>query len=138
MAEPGQEDEYRIMPPRQPHPDDGAERPQGDNHISAQDFEELKKKTGYRCLTCWAVEGKPNWRDSRSIVKLQQGLRDPEQAPTKDNIMPWCQHCSRHYRDHFVFDDRGHIRAVASIEPVTRASLRVQQEAFRFLQAKSE
>ena len=107
------------------------------NHISAHDFEEIKKKTGYRCLTCWAVEGKPHWRDSESIVKLQQGLRDPEQAPTKDNIMPWCQHCSRHYHDYFVFDEKGRIRTVASIEPVARASLRVQREALRFLRAES-
>lgn len=121
----------------QPHQDDSTERPQGAGQLSEQDFEGVKEKAGFRCLTCGALEGKPDPRHGAGIVKLQQGRRHPEQAPVIDNIMPWCQYCSQHYRDHFVFDEKGIPCAVANIKPVAQANLRVQREALRFLQAQA-
>lgn len=130
-------DKHRIMDPYQSYPNDSTEQPRCAGLISEQDFEKVKKKANYRCLTCGALEGKPDPRHGDGIVKLQQGRRHPEQAPTMDNIMPWCQYCIQHYRNHFVFDEKGIPRTVASIKPVAQASLRVQREVLRFLQARA-
>lgn len=132
----GNRGKHRITDPYQPHPSYINEQRRRASQITAQDFEELKEKTGYQCLTCGAIEGEPSPRYGEGIVKLQQGHRDPEQAPTMDNIIPQCQYCNRGYRDYFTFDEKGRVRAVASIEPVAQASLRVQQKIYQFLQAQ--
>lgn len=134
----GARGEHRITDPYRPHPDYVNAQQRRISQITATDFEELKAKTGHRCLTCGAIEGEPNPRYGGDPVILQQGHRDPEKALTMDNIIPQCQYCNRGYRDYFTFDEKGRVRAVASIEPVKKASLHVQKKILQFLQAQEK
>ena len=103
--------------------------------LSGGDFDTIKRAFGSRCATCGAREGRPDPRyGGVVIVQLQQGHRDPHQAgDDPDNIIPQCQFCNRSYRSDFVFDDKGRAYAVASINPVRRASAVVQQLILEWL-----
>ena len=94
--------------------------------LNASDFDGIKKAYGHKCATCGASEGKPDPRYGDTIVKLQQGHQDPHKPGDASNIIPQCEFCNRAYKDYFTFDNKGRVRAVASAEPVKRASRDVQ------------
>lgn len=105
--------------------------------LAASSFDDLKKVYGSKCATCGAVEGRPDTRYGDEDVKLQQGHRDPEKpADDRDNVIPQCQFCNRSYRGDFTFDDKGRVHAVASIEPVRRASPKVKAAVRAYLDAE--
>ena len=103
--------------------------------IPASNFEEIKKVYNGQCLTCGAKEGEKSWRYNEK-VRLEQGHRDPDKPITKDNIIPQCQFCNKAYKGDFTFDERGRVRAVASVDPVKRASEKVQKSIWKFLKSK--
>ena len=99
-----------------------------------EDFNERKIAFGFRCATCGASEGEPDPRYGGDKVELQQGHRDPHKpSDDHENIIPQCANCNRAYKDHFVFDEKGRVRAVASVDPVKRASKSVRRKIFEFL-----
>ena len=51
-------------------------------------------------------------------------------------MIPQCQFCNRSYRGDFTFDDKGRVHAVASIEPVRRASPKVKAAVRAYLDAE--
>lgn len=86
-------------------------------------FDQQKKAFGSRCATCGANEGEPDPRYGDELVVLQRGHRDPAKPANKaKNIIPQCQFCNRSYKNDFVFDEKGRVRAIASLAPVNRAS----------------
>ena len=102
--------------------------------LKARSFTDVKKAYGHRCATCGAREGKPDPRYGGTKVMLQQGHKDPKMpGDDKDNIIPQCQFCNRAYKDDYVFDDKGRVRAVASLRPVKRANKSVQEKIFKWL-----
>ena len=107
--------------------------------LAATDFESIKQSFGNRCATCGAREGQPDPRYGRDRVRLQQGHRDPNEAgDDMANIIPQCQFCNRSYRSDFVFDEKGRVRAVASVQPVRRASDNIQRRILGWLKRKFE
>ena len=107
------------------------------NTLSKGDFEAIKKAYNLRCATCGAIEGEPDPRyGSGDKVQLQQGHMDPEKPLGSGNVIPQCQFCNRAYRNFFTFDDKGRVRAVASEEPVKKASVPVQKRIHKWLMEK--
>lgn len=105
--------------------------------LSAQSFEDLKAAYDYRCASCNTREGEVNPRYGAGAVQLQQGHKDPRGASDDmGNIIPQCQFCNQAYRGDFTFDDRGRVRAVADVGPVSRASESVQRRIWRYLKRK--
>lgn len=102
--------------------------------LQAGDFEDLKEVYGNRCATCGATEGRPDPRYGDDKVELQQGHQDPD-GPSDDpeNLIPQCQFCNRAYKDNFVFDNKGRVRTIATLEPVKLASPQVQDNIFEYL-----
>ena len=102
--------------------------------LNAGTFDDIKRSFGYRCATCGAREGGPDPRYGEGHVQIQQGHQDPNGAgDDPDNIIPQCQFCNRSYKSDFVFDDKGRVRAVASAQPVRRASRSVQLKVLTWL-----
>ena len=104
--------------------------------LGARDFDEIKQSFGERCATCGAREGRPDPRYGGANVALQKGHQDPTKPESKNNIIPQCQFCNRAYRNDYEFDDKGRVKAVASIRPVRKAQKRVQLEVLDWLQKK--
>lgn len=128
---------HRLDNPYQPSPDWLNERARRQGQLAATTFDELKRAFGNRCATCGATDGEPDPRYGRTRVQLQQGHRDPALPDTdRENIIPQCQFCNRQYRRDFVFDEKGRVRAVADVGPVSRASSVVQRKILAFLKGK--
>ena len=72
------------------------------------DFDQKKKEFDYECATCHAKEGRPH-RNTGSIVKLEQGHKDPRMSMTNDNIIPQCNRCQMKYLNKVVFDAFGQV-----------------------------
>ena len=105
--------------------------------LSAEDFEQLKKAFGGRCATCGARESQPDPRYGGDPVVLQPGHKNPAEAGDDPaNILPQCQFCNRGYKDDFVFDDKGRVRAIAGIGPVKRATGEVQRRVYSWLKER--
>ena len=107
------------------------------SRLSAEDFERLKRAFGGRCATCGAREGRPDPRYGGNPVVLQPGHKNPADAgDDPDNILPQCQFCNQGYKDDFVFDDRGRVRAIAGVGPVRRARRDVQRKVYGWLKKR--
>ena len=105
--------------------------------IKAETFEELKASYDFRCATCGAKEGGVHDRASKTIISLQQGHMNPLKELTLENTIPQCQLCNQTYKNYFVFDENGRIKAVASYEPVLRADKCVVDEIKRRLNSNN-
>lgn len=128
---------HRLDNPYQPSPEWANEQARRQGQLAAGTFDELKRAFGHRCATCGAVEGEPDPRYGRDRVELQQGHRDPAKPDTdRRNIIPQCGPCNRQYRNDFVFDPKGRVRAVAAVGPVRRADRAVQRKIYDFLKEK--
>lgn len=105
--------------------------------LAAASFQEMKLIYGNCCATCGAKEGQPDPRYGSETVYLQQAHQDPKK-PSKDpeNIIPQCQFCNKTYKDDFVFDNKGRVKAVASTKAVRSASETVQRENYEWLKKK--
>lgn len=114
--------------PYKPSPEYVNELARRKGRIGASSFDELKTVYGSRCATCGAREGHPDPRYGDDLVKLQQGHQDPAKPINNDNVLPQCQFCNRAYKNDFAFDDKGRVRAIASVAPVRRASAAVRKQ----------
>ncbi|MCS7181231.1 MAG: hypothetical protein NZ891_07805, partial [bacterium] len=102
--------------------------------LRKEDFEELKKRFDYRCVTCGSVEGEKNLKNPARITKLQQAHKNPRNF--EEGVIPQCEECNRAYRDWFVFDDEGKITTIANPDVVLRADEEVQWEIYKKLYRK--
>lgn len=105
--------------------------------MKATDFEDIKKAHDYRCVSCGGQEGIIDYRYDEPI-KLEQGHLDPEKPHVIGNIIPQCQFCNKTYKSDFTFDEKGRVRAVASINPIKRASKIVQKKTWDYLRDKHD
>ena len=101
--------------------------------LSATDFDGIKRSFGFRCATCGAKEGEPDPRYGAAFVKIQQSHRNPNAVgDVPDNIIPQCQFCICSYSNDFILDDKGRVYAVASVQPVRRATKSVQRKILTY------
>lgn len=96
--------------------------------ISAKNFTDLKAVYDFRCVTCGSQEGKPHLLEQNQRTKLQQGHMNPHKELIIENSIPQCQLCNQIYKDDYVFNDKGRVIAVASVNPVLRAEKDVIEE----------
>ena len=104
--------------------------------LTSSDFGEIKKAFGNRCASCGAKQGEVDLRYREQKIQLQKAHMDPRKPIAKGNIIPQCQYCNRAYLNDFTFDKKGRVRAVASVEPVRRASAYVKKLILQFLNEK--
>lgn len=97
------------------------------------DWDDIKRKYGYRCATCGSKEGEPHfhWRDTRT--KLEQGHKDPNKKLTLDNIIPQCKSCNRADKNRWVYDDYGRVIKLANAEYVRNFDLTVRKKIYMIL-----
>lgn len=127
---------HRIEDPYKTHSGYSRELVKRQNLLLAGDFNDIKKAFANRCATCGAREGEPDPRYMEEPVKLELAHKNPAKALDKGNVIPQCQFCNRAYKDYFLFDDKGRVRAVASHEPVLRASKAVREKVMNALKKK--
>lgn len=96
--------------------------------LSAENFEQLKVVYDFRCATCGSQEGKPHLLEQNQRTKLQQGHMNPHKELILSNSIPQCQLCNQVYKDDYVFNEKGRITTIASIDPVLRADDEVLDE----------
>jgi hypothetical protein len=114
---PPDRDAYLLVTLEQPHP---AFQPK--RRLKAGiDFEAIKQRFDYRCATCGSKEGEANLRYREQLTQLQQGHCNPKLPLEEGNIIPQCQFCNRADRNWWVYDERGRVVGVASVEPIERS-----------------
>jgi len=101
--------------------------------IGAKSFEELKVVYNNKCATCGAEDKKPHPRFKNKVVQLQQGHMDPTLSLKLENTIPQCQVCNQTYKDFFIFDENGYIKALNNPQFVVRSKENVKKEIFEFL-----
>lgn len=126
---------HRFLDPYKVSPEFKTEQQRRKKVLNAKDFNEIKEGFDYRCASCGSKEGETSWRygNPKELIKLQESHRDPDKELDNDNTIPQCQWCNKAYMRDFTFDEKGRVRAVASIEPVKRASRVVKQKVFEYL-----
>lgn len=82
------------------------------------DWESLKEKYDYRCATCGSKEGERHFHFKTSIVRLQKGHMDPNEALDDGNTIPQCQICNRADQNRWKYDSSGRVIGIASIAPI--------------------
>lgn len=60
-------------------------------------------------------------RYREQLTQLQQGHCNPKLPLEEGNIIPQCQFCNRADRNWWVYDERGRVVGVASVEPIERS-----------------
>ena len=119
---------HRIVDARCVHRGYVVELVRSQKILKARDFDDIKAAYDNKCVSCGAIEGQENPRyQGDGKVELQQGHKDPELPIEASNIIPQCQFCNQTYKRDFTFDDKGRVRAVASADPVLRASETVSE-----------
>jgi hypothetical protein len=108
---------YLLVTLEVPHP---AFLPHRRSDAGAE-FDEVKRKYDYRCATCGSKENEPNLRYRRQRTELQQAHRNPKLPLEGDNIIPQCQFCNRPDRNYWVYDKRGRVIGIASVEPIRQS-----------------
>ncbi|MCY4562213.1 MAG: hypothetical protein OXC03_07955 [Flavobacteriaceae bacterium] len=103
--------------------------------LSDDDWDGLKKEYQFSCATCGGREGeKQRFHLDSGVIILHKGHMDP-MGPGNDlnNIIPQCQFCNQSYKNHFVFNEKGRVKSVASEEPVKRANRCIQRKIWEYL-----
>jgi len=124
--------EYKLITLEKPYP----------NFVRAKrktvnfEWEEIKKKYGYRCATCGSKENEYHLHWKSAITKLQKAHRDPRKSMTPENIIPQCQFCNRAYRNFWVFDKKGRVRNIANPKIILKADIEIQKAVYELLRKK--
>ena len=127
------------LDPYRPSPEWINEQVRRTGRLTASSFQDIKTLYGHCCATCGAREGQPDPRYGSEEVALEQAHQDPnEHSNDPDNILPQCQFCNKAYKNDFVFDNKGRVKAVASTKAVRSASKKVQREILDWLKMKFE
>lgn len=108
---------YLLVSLETPHPAFVPSRREGDD----ANFEEIKRRYGYRCATCGSKENETNLRYPGQITQLQKAHRNPKQPLEGQNIIPQCQFCNRADRNYWVYDERGRVIGVADLRPIRKS-----------------
>jgi hypothetical protein len=103
------------------------------SRLDAKTFEELKVIYNHKCATCGAEEGKLHPRETDKIVVLHQGHMNPKLELTIQNSIPQCESCNGIYKDYFIFDDNGRIKAINNPQFVLKSQQDVQEEILLIL-----
>lgn len=129
---------HRIRDPYNPSPEFVNLQARRQGLISATDFEDIVRSFGNRCATCGAISGEPDPRYGNDIISLQRGHMNPNRPDDLGNTIPQCPFCNQAYKDDYVFDEKGRVKAVANIGPIKRASRTVQKIIYEFLKERFE
>jgi len=120
--------EYKLVTLREPYP---GFRHSSTSHTS--NWDELKERYGNRCATCGSKEGEPHFHYPSIRTQLHQAHKDPSRPLAPDNIIPQCSQCNRTYKDHWVYDDRGRIVALANPSVIKKSDPEVRRKVYRIL-----
>lgn len=102
--------------------------------LEESDWEEIKKKYGYRCATCGSKEGEPHFHWPKRITRLQRGHIDPNKSLTFKNTIPQCEVCNRADRNNWIYDEKGRVIALANPQVIKRSPAEVRREVYKILQ----
>jgi hypothetical protein len=91
-----------------------------------------------RCVNCGALENHHHPRFRDTIVVLQKGHIDPNKPEVLENIIPQCQICNQTYKDNFVYDENGYIKAINNENFVLRSKIEVLKKIYELLKKKFE
>ena len=127
---------HRFIEPTKASPEVVKQSVKRTSLMTATSFKDIKKAHHNRCITCGSQEGEPNWRYGDTPVNLEKGHLDPAKPEVKENILPQCQFCNKAYKSDYVFDEKGRVKAVASIDPVKKASKQVKEQIWEYLNAQ--
>lgn len=83
---------------------------------SIKEFEKIKKKYDYKCVSCGCKEGEPHPLNPLFITRLEMGHRDPNKNLTVDNCIPQCPYCNQRNRDDYIYDNMGGIEKINNID----------------------
>ena len=109
-----------------------------EGRLSAKCWEELKIVYDNRCVNCGALENHHHPRFRDTIVILQKGHIDPNKPAVLENIIPQCQICNQTYKDNFVYDENGYIKAINNENFVLRSKPEVLKKIYELLKKKFE
>ena len=123
--------EYKLISLKKPYP--GFIPGRREETIN---WEEIKKRYGYRCATCGSKEGEENFHWPGTITRLVKAHKDPSKPLTPDNIIPRYEKCDRADRNNWVYDERGRVIKIANPKIIKRCDEEVQWEVYRILYNK--
>ena len=99
-----------------------------------KEFEEIKQKYNYTCVSCGNREGEPHSKNHHYITKLQMGHIDPNKNLTIDNCIPQCAYCNQRNRDDYIYDNQGGIKQINNIRVLGKLlDLTKEKEYVKFL-----
>ena len=120
--------EYQLLTLEKPYPGFLGHRAE-----EQEDWEELKRRYGYRCATCGSKEGEPNIHWPNTITKLQKAHMDPNKPLITGNIIPQCEKCNRADRNNWVYDERGRVIKVANPNVIKRSDKKIRWRIYKIL-----
>jgi hypothetical protein len=126
--------EYKLVSLEEAYPGYTDQRRAG--AIGPLDWEQVKTAYGYRCACCGSKEGEPHLRWPETATRLQKGHMDPARPLEPGNIIPQCQFCNQASRNFWIYDDKGHVVAVANPAIVDRSPEAVQRQIYERLHRK--
>jgi len=131
------EDEYMLINLSELYP--GFSKSRRDiSSISEEDWENIKKEYGFRCVTCGSKENEPNFHYPSTKTKLQKGHMDPKKELSLDNIIPQCEKYNRPDLNYFVYDKKERVIKLSNPKFVLSCEEDVQKEIFNLLKKKYE
>lgn len=120
--------EYQLVSLERPYPAFHGHRIE-----ETEDWEEIKKQYGYRCVTCGSKEGEPNIHWPNTTTKLQKAHMDPNKPLVPGNIIPQCEKCNRADRNNWVYDERGRVIKLANPNVIKRSDREVRWKVYKIL-----
>ncbi|MCH9664518.1 MAG: hypothetical protein K0U41_01570 [Gammaproteobacteria bacterium] len=106
---------------------------QGHRTSDTGDWEEIKKNSNFRCVTCGSEEGQPHLHWPSAETKLQKAHKDPHKPLVAGNIIPQCQKCNRADRNRWVYDDKGRVVKLADANIITGFNPEVRKKMYEIL-----
>jgi len=125
--------EYQLVSLKKPYPAFHGHRVE-----ETEDWEELKRRYGYRCATCGSREGEPNIHWPNTTTKLQKSHKDPTKPLVPQNTLPQCQKCNRADRNNWVYDERGRVIKLANPTVIKRSDKEIRWKVYKILHEEFE
>ena len=120
--------EYQIISLEKPYP-----AFHGHRVGQTEDWEELKKQYGHRCVTCGSEEGEYNIHWPNTITRLQKAHMNPTEPLASGNIIPQCEKCNRADRNNWVYDERGRVIKLANPIVIKRSNREIRWKVYKIL-----
>ena len=96
-------------------------------------WDEIKERYNFRCVTCGSQEGKPHFQWSATKTVLQKAHMNPNEPLVVGNIIPQCQKCNRADRNRWVYDDKGRVVKLADANFVKNFDKDVRKKIYKIL-----